>query len=87
MISIIVFAPLLTWLLPASLPATAPAQPRTPLRLQVLLDRAHFSPGEIDGVDGSNQRRAVASFARARVASTAGLDEAAGQAQAVWLGR
>lgn len=32
------------------------------LRLQVLLDRARFSPGEIDAVAGSNQARALRGY-------------------------
>jgi lipoprotein-anchoring transpeptidase ErfK/SrfK len=47
----------------AKKPASSPSDI---LQLQVWLDRAGFSPGEIDGRDGTNTGRAVQSYAKAR---------------------
>ena len=50
--------------LPIAAQKPAVAAPDT-LRIQVMLDRARFSPGEIDGKGGQNTKRAIAAFERA----------------------
>ena len=47
------------------------------VKAQVLLDRAHFSPGEIDGRDGENLKKAITAFAAAaNIESQGQLNEA-----------
>jgi lipoprotein-anchoring transpeptidase ErfK/SrfK len=59
---------------PAVKPGTAEV-----LRAQILLDRAHFSSGEIDGATGSNLRAAVTGYQKAH-----GLDGTGSVNAATW---
>ena len=62
---------------PTSAVAGGAARPeKDALRVQVLLDRAHFSPGEIDGVSGSNTRLALDAYAKERGAAPEGAVQA-----------
>ena len=58
---------------------SAHADKRSPLALQVALDRARFSPGPIDGRLGANTKRALKAFQRAN-----GLPETGNPDRTVW---
>lgn len=63
-------------------PATTPIVKRGSsgsgvLRAQVLLDRARFSPGEIDAAFGSNVEKAIVGFQKARGVEPTGVVDAA----------
>jgi len=55
----------------------SPGRPSTILAIGVLLDRAGFSPGEIDGADGYNLGRALSGFQRERKLADTGRPDPA----------
>lgn len=64
----------------ASFEVPRPEEPSAAvLKAQILLDRARFSPGAIDGVPGENFTRALAAFQRHHSLAVGRLDEATWQ--------
>ena len=66
----------------ASINSSAPSgkndsDPSLIAKAEVLLDRVHFSPGEIDGKNGDNYRRALRAFQQANNLPAAGILDAA----------
>ncbi|HZX29079.1 MAG TPA: peptidoglycan-binding domain-containing protein, partial [Telluria sp.] len=57
----------------------APPSAALILRTQILLDRAHFAPGEIDAAAGTKLRKALAAFQRQQ-----GLDPTGAMDSATW---
>lgn len=53
------------------------ASPATILRAQILLDRAHFSPGEIDARYGRNMRNAIIAYQQAKHVERSGVIDVA----------
>ena len=53
------------------------ASPAAILRAQILLDRAHFSPGEIDARYGGNMRNAISAYQLANKVERSGIINAA----------
>jgi lipoprotein-anchoring transpeptidase ErfK/SrfK len=60
---------------------SAPRQKSSALPIQVALDRAGFSPGEIDGVAGANTSRALTAFQASRSLEATGVADAATRAK------
>lgn len=58
-------------------PVQAHASGPNVLRAQVLLDRAHFSPGEMDGAYGGNLRQAIRGFQKLQQLPVTGVVDAA----------
>lgn len=56
----------------AAAPNGADDDPLLVVKAEILLDRAHISPGEIDGADGDNFRGAIRAFQQVRGLATGG---------------